>query len=107
MEVPRLEVESELELPAYAAATATQDPSRVCDPHRSSRQHLILKACPHVYSLDSLPLNYNGNSLFISLLSDSVIKMYSLSAGNFIILCPGIIRPIKLEHFYLGPLIVS
>ena len=29
MEVPRLRVELELQLPAYTTATATQDPSRV------------------------------------------------------------------------------
>ena len=31
MEVPRLGVELELQLPAYATATATQDPNHVCD----------------------------------------------------------------------------
>ena len=35
-------VESELQLPAYATATAIQDLSHVCDLHHSSRQHLIL-----------------------------------------------------------------
>ena len=38
MEVPRLEVESELQLLAYNTAAATPDPSRVCDLHHSSRQ---------------------------------------------------------------------
>ena len=38
LEVPRLEVESELQLPAYTTATATWDPSHVCDLHHSSRQ---------------------------------------------------------------------
>ena len=42
MEVPRLGVISELQLPAYAAATATQDPSHVCTLHHSSRQCQIL-----------------------------------------------------------------
>ena len=42
MEVPRLEVESELELLAYTTATATQDLSPVCDLHHSSRQCQIL-----------------------------------------------------------------
>ena len=41
MEVPRLGVESELWPLAYARATATPDPSRVCNPHHSSQQHLI------------------------------------------------------------------
>ena len=30
------------ELPAYARATAMWDPSCICDPHHSSRQHWIL-----------------------------------------------------------------
>ena len=38
MEVPRLGIKLELHLPAYATATATQDPSHVCDLHHSSRQ---------------------------------------------------------------------
>ena len=42
MEVPRLRVKSELQLPAYTTATATQDPSLVCDLHHSSRQFLNL-----------------------------------------------------------------
>ena len=42
MEVPRLGVESELQLQAYARATATPDPSQVCDPHHSSQQRGIL-----------------------------------------------------------------
>ena len=41
MEVPRLGVELELLLPAYARATATQDPSGVCDLHHGSQQHRI------------------------------------------------------------------
>ena len=42
MEIPRLGVYSELQLPAYATATATPDLSYVCDRHHSSRQHQIL-----------------------------------------------------------------
>ena len=41
MEVPRLGVESELQLLAYTTAT-TQDPSCVCSLHHSSQQHQIL-----------------------------------------------------------------
>ena len=33
MEVPRLGVELELQLPAYTTATETWDPSRICDLH--------------------------------------------------------------------------
>ena len=44
MEVPRLGVQLELQLPAYTAATATAmwDPSHVCDLHYSSWQRQIL-----------------------------------------------------------------
>ena len=42
MEVPRLGAESELQLPAYTTATATQDSSCVCDLHHSSRHRQIL-----------------------------------------------------------------
>ena len=42
MEVPRLEVELELQLPTFITATATQDPSCICNLHHSSRQCRIL-----------------------------------------------------------------
>jgi len=41
MEVPRLGLSSELQLPAYARATATWDPSCICDLHHSSQQRQI------------------------------------------------------------------
>ena len=45
MEVPSLGFELELQLPAYATATATQDPGHVCDLDHSSWQ------CPSHYPL--------------------------------------------------------
>ena len=42
LEVPRLQVESELQLPACTTATATLDPSRICDLCCISWQHRIL-----------------------------------------------------------------
>ena len=41
--VPGLEVQRELQLPAYSTATATQEPSRICDLHHSLWQCQILK----------------------------------------------------------------
>ena len=41
MEVPRLGVEYELQLPAYATATATPDISRICSLHHGSWQRWI------------------------------------------------------------------
>ena len=42
MEVPRLGVESELQLLAYTTANATWDLSHICNLHHSSRQRQIL-----------------------------------------------------------------
>ena len=42
VEIPRLGVELELQLPAYATVTATPDPSHFCDLHHSSQQRWIL-----------------------------------------------------------------
>ena len=41
MEVPRLGVKSELQLPAYTIAAAMWDPRHICDLHHSSQQHQI------------------------------------------------------------------
>ena len=76
MEVPRIEVKLELQLPAYAQTTAMWDPSRICDLHHSLWQHQILNPLsktrdqtlhPHAYQADSFMLSHNGNSLFTSL----------------------------------------
>ena len=42
MEVPRLGVQLELQLPAYTTTTAMQDPSRICDLQHSSWQRRVL-----------------------------------------------------------------
>ena len=42
MDIPRLGVESELQLPGTATATATWDPSHICNLYHSSWQHWIL-----------------------------------------------------------------
>ena len=48
MEVPRLGVESELQLPAYTLATAMQDPSCICDLHHSNIRSLMHEARPGI-----------------------------------------------------------
>jgi len=42
MEVPRLGIKQELQLPAYTTATAMWNPSPVCNLHHSARQRWIL-----------------------------------------------------------------
>ena len=44
METPTLGVESELQLPTYTTATATLDPSHICDLYRSPQQCCLLNA---------------------------------------------------------------
>ena len=74
MEVPRLGVKWELQLPAYTTATATQEPSHVCDLHCSSQQHQIFNPLSEVRDgtcilMDTGQvrnlLSHNGNSLSI------------------------------------------
>ena len=48
MEAPRLGVQSELHLPAYTTATATWDPSCICDLHHSLQQWRILNPLSRV-----------------------------------------------------------
>ena len=72
MEIPRLRVQSELQLPAYDTATAKPDPSCIFDLHNSSQQHRILNpvsgardwTCILMDTSQVLnPLSHNSNSL--------------------------------------------
>uniref|UniRef100_A0A8D0JVQ3 Uncharacterized protein n=1 Tax=Sus scrofa TaxID=9823 RepID=A0A8D0JVQ3_PIG len=60
MEVPRLGVKLELQLLAYTTPTATRDPSRVRDPHHSSRQHWILNALSEARDRTRLLMDASG-----------------------------------------------
>ena len=48
MEVPKLGIESELQLLAYTTTTAMRDPSHTCDLHHGSQQHQILNPLSEV-----------------------------------------------------------
>ena len=54
MEVPRLGVESQLQLPAYTTTTAMRDPSHICELHCSSQQCQILN--PLMEAKDQTPI---------------------------------------------------
>ena len=71
MEVPRLGVELELQLQAYAIATTMPDASRVCNLYHSKHQSWILnplrEARDQTHNLMDTsrvlnPLSHNGNS---------------------------------------------
>ena len=65
MEVPRLGVESELQLPAYTTDTVKPDPSQVCNLHHSSWQSQIWPGIETASSwvlVRLLPLSHNVNS---------------------------------------------
>ena len=68
-QVPRLEVKSELQLPAYTIAIAMPNPSHICDLCHSSQQHQILNPVgearesnphPHGYQLCLLTAELQG-----------------------------------------------
>ena len=76
MEVPRLGVELELQLPACTTTTAMPDLTRVCDLYHSSWQCWILnplmsrardRTHPHGYQLGSLPAEPQGEVLKLML----------------------------------------
>ena len=88
-EVPRVGVELELQLPAYATATAMTDPSHICNLHHSSQQLQILNPLSEARdqtqvlvdtSLDCNPLSHNGNS-------DSVLYIFFFILFSIMILC--------------------
>ena len=98
MEVPRLGVESELQLPATATATAMQDPSRIYDLHHSSWQHQILnplsKARDRTHILMDTSwvlLSHNGNSASNSLNTEKV-ESSDLQGGQ---------SPVNFSYFQL------
>ena len=71
MEVPRLGVQLELQLPGDTTATATPDPSFICDLHLSSWPRQTLnppieardRTCVLMDTSQVLnPLSHNGNS---------------------------------------------
>ena len=81
IEVPRLGVEWELQLLAYAPATATPDLSRVCNLRRSSRQYRILNPLSEAKDRTLIlmeisqvrnPLRHSGNSQTSVFLNDPI-----------------------------------
>ena len=93
MKVPRLGVESELELLATATATVMPDPSYVCDLHHSSHQTWILnqlsKARDQTHILMDIshvlnPLSHNRNSHISSFLTSPRSSWFSFPCALFI-----------------------
>ena len=96
MEVPRLGVESELQLPVCSTATATWDPSHVCDLYHGSRQCQILNTLSRVKDqtlvlMDAswcVTLSHNGSSeedtllLFISSQVGTLAQSRLLAGGQ-------------------------
>ena len=116
-EVSTLGVESELQLPAYATATATGDPSCFCYLCCSSRQCQILNPLSEVGDgtcvlMDTSqvlnPLNCNGNSLLLLCQPFKKIKTVLACGPKYVI---NQIRPTGcslqttgMDIFYLYPI---
>ena len=71
MEVPRLGVESELQRLAYTTATATQDPSLICDLPHSSVQCWILNPLSKARDQTCIHLGISGILFLLSHHSNS------------------------------------
>ena len=98
MEVSGLEVALELLLPAYTMATATQDPSRICNLCQSLQQCWILNPLSEARNWTCIltdtswvlhPLSHNVDSYFYALLFTSTgIKVTpNFKLFHWIILC--------------------
>ena len=85
MEVPRIEVKLELQLLAYTTATATRNPSRVCDLHHMDTS----RVCN--------PLSHNRDSHELYIFS----RHYLLNSGRclFLLKCKEICK--IFSNFYL------
>ena len=71
--VPRLGVQSELRLLAYATATAIQDLNCTCSLHHSSRQHQIPKLLSEARD-QTCVLMYSSQIRFWELLPDTLLS---------------------------------
>ena len=80
MEVPRPRMESDLQLPAYATATAMWDLSHVFDLHCSSRQHQILN--PLSVARDQTCILMDASQIFSAEPQEELLS-YSLSFHSF------------------------
>ena len=91
MEVPRVGVELELQLPAYVTATATPNPSHICDLHHSSRQRWILNPLSEARDPTCILmgtsrvlhlLSHNRNSFFVFFNFDlSIVTFHQFTEG--------------------------
>ena len=94
MGVPRPGVQLELQLLAYATATAMRNPSSVCNPYHSSRQHQVLNPLSearnptHVLRDTSWSFNllsHNGNLMMLRFLaSRNILGMGMIQGGYFL-----------------------
>ena len=108
MEVSRLGVKLELQLPAYA--TTIRDPNHVCDLHHSSWQHRIPNPLseardrtrnPIVPSWILQPLNHDGNS-YPPLLNKASYPNHHFQINPLQIL--PLKQTLRMTHFYLNTL---
>ena len=78
MEVPRLGVKSQLQLPAYATATATPDPSRIFDLYHSSLQHWILNPLRQARDETHVLMDPSQVHLLLSCDRNSLFRLFHL-----------------------------
>ena len=87
MEGPRLGVELELQLPAYTTATATWDPSCICDLHHSSWQCWILN--PLSEARDQTQILRNSSQTHYNWAMTGTARLFSL---EYLIIYPAFLK---------------
>ena len=90
-DVPRLGVESELQLPTFPTATATRDPSRACDLHHSSRQRWILHPLSEARDRTGVLMDTSWICLHCATMGNSVACFYHMILLHFLGKFTGII----------------
>ena len=108
MEVPRLGVELELQLPAYTTDTAMQDPSCVCDLHYSSQQHQIPNPLSEARDQTHIPMDTSRILKPLSHSRNSYLPflfwaIYSQMSGHLLIISlKSYPNPTKKQYIWLA-----
>ena len=99
MEVPRLGVESKLQLLAYTTATAMPDLSLICDLHHSSQHRRILNPLSEARDQSYVLMGTSWVHFHCTAMGTSCVSVYSFVLIMVDIIC---YRPVKSSCYTLS-----
>ena len=105
--VPRLGIESELQLPVYTTATATRDLSHVCNLHLSSWQHQIFNPLSKARGQTQILMDTSGICFLCMTTGTPEIKyLFLLELDTYLLLQPYLIMYFRtlILRLYIWPL---